>query len=122
MVDMFRRSFIILLNKPNNKHALKSFFCEYAELRKVMEDVDIFVDKTKFIYDLECYVGSFKALWKPPGTGKSLLCEQLASYYDVAVLPHQVLILVLVIFNLIHNINTSSLIFLKLHLLVTTQH
>jgi hypothetical protein len=55
-----------------------------TDWKKIVENKWFCVDKTGFIPALE-RSGSYVKIWRPRRIGKSLLCEQLKYYYDMAV-------------------------------------
>jgi hypothetical protein len=64
-----------------------------------------YTDKTKAIKDLES-CACFCKMWRPRRSGKSLFCQQLASYYDIAVDEDQVIRLNLARINIVGADNT----------------
>jgi hypothetical protein len=60
-----------------------------SDWRAIVDEKLLYIDKTEAIKTLETY-GNFCKLWRPRCSGKSLFCQQLAMYYDVAVNNEQV--------------------------------
>ena len=57
--------------------------------RAIVDEKLLYIDKTEAIETLESY-GNFCKLWRPRCSGKSLFCQQVAMYYDIAIDNEQV--------------------------------
>ncbi len=70
-------------------------------LKKIVTEGRFFVDKTKYIRELERY-GKYFKIWRPRRFGKSMICEQLKLYYDKALPEEEVTFLVSKLIKSLH--------------------
>ena len=81
-----------IINRTFSRHYTKQIdkivpsYFQYgcSSWETIMTEKSFVVDNTDNIRNLE-NAGNYLKLWRPRRFGKSLLCEQLALYYDVLV-------------------------------------
>ena len=76
---------------PAAKPVAKSYPYGISSWEQLVADGALYIDKTKAIEQMErADVGRYLKLWRPRGSGKSLFCNQLALYYDIAICEDKV--------------------------------
>ncbi|MBM3893585.1 AAA family ATPase, partial [Candidatus Dependentiae bacterium] len=60
---------------------MQKIFVDIKEFRSIRQDGGLYVDKTKYIYDI-IQQGTYFFLARPRRFGKSLLCSTLAELFE----------------------------------------
>ncbi len=63
-----------------------------VNIKHIVTDGSFFIDKTKYIRELE-RCGQYFKIWRPRRFGKSMTCQQLNLYYDKALPEEKVTVL-----------------------------